>query len=117
MGWRRERTLTYPAIAYGSWETKRIYNRIGSNNTDKALLQHAKLSKANTDLVKEKEKLEKKYKVADKKLEDITVNNEKIEQLKKDNTLNITTLSSCEQHIEKLQGELKEARELAVQLQ
>jgi predicted O-linked N-acetylglucosamine transferase (SPINDLY family) len=82
-----------------------------------ALLQHAKLSKANTDLVKEKEKLEKKLKLADKKLEDITVNNEKVEQLKKDYTLNITTLSSCEQQILKLQGELKEARELAEQLE
>jgi DNA repair exonuclease SbcCD ATPase subunit len=81
-----------------------------------ALLQHAKLSKANTDLVKKKEKLERRLKLADKKLEDITVNNEKVEQLKKDYTLNITTLSSCEQQIVKLQGELKEARELAVQL-
>ena len=81
-----------------------------------ALLQHAKLSKANTDLVKEKEKLEKKLKLADKKLEDITVSNEKVEQLKKDYTLNISTLSSYEQQIVKLQGELKEARELAVQL-
>ena len=82
-----------------------------------ALLQHAKLGKANTNLVKEKEKLEKKLKKADKKLEDITLNNEKAKQLKKDYTLNITTLSSCEQQILKLQGELKETRELAVQLE
>ena len=81
-----------------------------------ALLQHAKLSKANTDLVKQKEKLERRLKLTDKKLEDITVNNEKVEQLKKDYTLNITTLSSCEHQIVKLQGELKEAKELAVQL-
>ena len=81
-----------------------------------ALLQHAKLSKANTDLVMEKKKLERKLKLADKKLEDITVSNEKVEQLKKDYTLNISTLSSSEQQIVKLQGELKEARELAVQL-
>jgi hypothetical protein len=33
-----------------------------------AFLQHAKLSKANTDLAKEKEKLEKKLKAADGKL-------------------------------------------------
>jgi hypothetical protein len=81
-----------------------------------ALLQHAKLSKANTDLVKEKEKLEKKLKSADKKLEDITVSNEKVEQLQKDYALKITSLSSCEQQIGKLQSELNEARELAVQL-
>ena len=39
-----------------------------------------------------------------------------MERLQKDYTLNISTLSSCEQQILKLQGELKEARELAVQL-
>ena len=82
-----------------------------------ALQQHAKLGKANTDLVKEKEKFKKKLKVADKKLEDIIVNNEKVEQLKKDYTLNITTLSSCEEQIVKLQGELKQSRKLAVQLE
>jgi mannitol-specific phosphotransferase system IIBC component len=67
-------------------------------------------------LVKEKEKLEKKLKSADKKLEDITVSNEKVEQLQKDYALKITSLSSCEQQIGKLQSELNEARELAVQL-
>ena len=82
-----------------------------------ALQQHAKLGKANTDLVKEKEKFKKKLKVADKKLEDIIVNNEKVEQLKKDYTLNITALGSCEQQIVKLQGELKQSRELAEQLE
>ena len=82
-----------------------------------ALQQHGKLGKANTDLVKEKEKLKKKLKVADKKIEDIIVNNEKVEQLKKDYTLNITTLSSCEEQIVKLQGELKQSRKLAVQLE
>jgi hypothetical protein len=80
-----------------------------------ALLQNAKLNKANNDLIEEKAKLEKKLKATDEKLEDITVNNEKVKQLKKDYTLKITTLSSCEQQILKLQGELKEARELAEQ--
>ena len=82
-----------------------------------ALQQHGKLGKDNTDLVKEKEKLKKKLKVADKKIDDIIVNNEKVEQLKKDYTLNITTLSSCEEQIVKLQGELKQSRKLAVQLE
>jgi hypothetical protein len=89
-----------------------------------ALLQHVDLSKTNNDLsqtnndlLRDKENLAKKLKTAKKKLEDITVNNEKVKQLKKDYTLNITTLSSCEQQIVKLQGELKEARELAVQLE
>jgi chromosome segregation ATPase len=82
-----------------------------------ALLQNAKLNKANNDLIKEKGKLEKKLKASNEKLEDIRVNNEKVEQLKKDYTLNITTLSNCEQQIGKLQSELKEARETAAQLQ
>jgi uncharacterized alpha/beta hydrolase family protein len=80
-----------------------------------ALLQHVNLSENNNDLIEEKGKLEKKLKATDEKLEDITVNNEKVKQLKKDYTLKITTLSSCEQQILKLQGELKEARELAEQ--
>ena len=82
-----------------------------------ALLQHAKLSKTNTDLAKEKEKLERKLKAANEKLEDIRINNEKVGQLQKDYTLNISTLSNCEQQIKRLQGELKEARELAEQLE
>jgi hypothetical protein len=60
-----------------------------------ALLQNAKLNKANNDLTKEKGKLERKLKGSNEKLEDITVNNEKEEQLRKDYTLNITTLSNC----------------------
>ena len=82
-----------------------------------ALLQNAKLNKANNDLTKEKGKLEKKLKASNEKLEDIRVNNEKVERLQKDYTLNISTLSSCEQQILKLQGELKEARELAERLE
>jgi hypothetical protein len=82
-----------------------------------ALLQNAKLNKANNDLTKEKGKLEKKLKASTEKLEDIRVNNGKVEQLQKDYTLNIATLSNCEQQIGKLQSELKEARETAEQLQ
>ena len=82
-----------------------------------ALLQNAKLNKANNDLTKEKGKLEKKLKASNEKLEDIRVNNEKVERLQKDYTLNIATLSNCEQQIGKLQSELKEARETAEQLQ
>ena len=48
---------------------------------------------------------------------ELRVNNEKVEQLQKDYTLNIATLSNCEQQIGKLQSELKEARETAEQLQ
>jgi chromosome segregation ATPase len=82
-----------------------------------ALLQNAKLNKANNDLTKEKGKLEKKLKASNEKLEDIRVNNGKVERLQKDYTLNIATLSNCEQQIGKLQSELKEARETAEQLQ
>jgi myosin heavy subunit len=82
-----------------------------------ALLQNAKLNKANNDLIKEKGKLERKLKAANEKLEDIRVNNEKVGQLQKDYTLNISTLSNCEQQIKRLQGELTEARELAEQLE
>ena len=82
-----------------------------------ALLQNAKLNKANNDLIKEKVKLEKKLKTSNEKLEDIRVNNEKLERLQKDYTLNIATLSNCEQQIGKLQSELKEARETTEQLQ
>jgi hypothetical protein len=60
------------------------------------LLQNAKLNKANNDLTKEKGKLEKKLKASNEKLEDIRVNNEKVERLQKDYTLNIATLSNCE---------------------
>ena len=49
-----------------------------------ALLQNAKLNKANNDLIKEKGKLEKKLKASNEKLEDIRVNNEKVERLQKD---------------------------------
>ena len=82
-----------------------------------ALLQNAKLNKANNELIKEKGKLERKLKASNEKLEDITVNKEKVEQLRKDYTLNVATLSNCERHIGTLQSELNEARELAEQLQ
>jgi len=60
-----------------------------------AILQNAKLNKANNDLTKEKVKLERKLKAANEKLEDIRINNERVEQLQKDYTLNIATLSNC----------------------
>ena len=52
-----------------------------------ALLQHANLSKTNNDWIREKVNLAKKLKSADEKLEDIRVNNDKTEQLKKDYNL------------------------------
>jgi chromosome segregation ATPase len=80
-----------------------------------ALLQHVNLSENNNDLIEEKGKLEKKLKATDEKLDSIRVDSEKTEQLRKDYNLNVTALG--EQHIDKLQSKLREAREQSEQLQ
>ena len=82
-----------------------------------ALLQHVNLSKSNNDLIEEKEKLEKKLKATDVRLESSKVDSGKTEQLRKEYDLKVTALDKCELHINKLQGELKDAREQAELLQ
>ena len=79
-----------------------------------ALLQHVNLSKSNNNLTEEKEKLEKKLKATDISSK---VDSGKTEQLRKEYNLKVTALDKCELHKEKLQSELKEAKELAEQLQ
>ena len=81
-----------------------------------ALLQHVNLIKNNNDLTEDKEKLEKKLK-ADLKLESSKVDSGKTEQLIKEYNLKVAALDRCELHIDKLQSELKEAKEQAEQLQ
>ena len=82
-----------------------------------ALLQHVNLSKSNNDLIEEKEKLEKKLKATDVRLESSKVDSGKTEKLRKEYDLKVTALDKCELHINKLQGELKDAREQADLLQ
>jgi hypothetical protein len=82
-----------------------------------ALLQHVNLSKSNNTLIEKKEKLEKKLKATDVRLESSKVDSGKTEQLRKEYDLKVTALDKCELHINKLQGELKDAREQAEQLQ
>ena len=82
-----------------------------------ALLKHVNLSKSNNTLIEEKEKLEKKLKATDVRLESSKVDSGKTEQLRKEYELKVTALDKCELHINKLQGELKDAREQAEQLQ
>ena len=82
-----------------------------------ALLQHVNLSKSNNNLIEEKEKLEKKLKATDLRLESSKVDSGKTEQLRKEYNLKVKALDKCELHIDKLQSELKEAKEQAEQLQ
>jgi hypothetical protein len=82
-----------------------------------ALLQHVNLSKSNNDLNEEKEKLEKKLKATDIRLKSSKVDSGKTEQLRKEYNLKVKALDKCELHIDKLQSELKEAKEQAEQLQ
>jgi hypothetical protein len=63
-----------------------------------ALKQHVNLSKSNNDLIEDKERLEKKLKATDEKLENIKVDSEKTEHLRKEYNLNVTALDKCELH-------------------
>jgi chromosome segregation ATPase len=82
-----------------------------------ALLQHVNFSKSNSNLIEEKDKLEKKLKATDARLEISKVDSGKTEQLRKEYNLKVAALDKCELHIDKLQEELKEAKEQAEQLQ
>ena len=82
-----------------------------------ALLQHANLSQINSNLLKEKENLSKKLKTAEKKLEEIQKDNDEVEKLKQNYNTNLKLSADCDQHVAKLQIELKAAKEQAEQLQ
>jgi GTP1/Obg family GTP-binding protein len=82
-----------------------------------ALLQQVNLSKYNSDLIEEKERLENKSRATDEKLEEIRMNSEKTEQLQGNYNLNIKLLADCDTLAEKLQPELKKTKEFAAKLQ
>ena len=81
------------------------------------LLQHANLSQINNNLLKEKENLSKKLKTAEKKLEEIREDNYEVEKLKQNYNTTLKLSADCDQHVAKLQIELKAAKEQAEQLQ
>ena len=100
-------------------KTKFEVNNVIANNNEKnnvcgPCLQHVNLSKSNNDLTEEKEKPEKKLIATD--LSGKT-DSGKTEPLRKEYDLKVAALDKCELHINKLQGELKDAREQAEQLQ
>ena len=82
-----------------------------------ALIQHANLSQINSNLLKEKENLSKKLKTAERKLEEIRKDNDEVEKLKQNYNTNLKLSADCDQHVAKLQIELKAAKEQAEQLQ
>jgi chromosome segregation ATPase len=82
-----------------------------------ALIQHAILNQINSNLLKEKENLSKKLKTAEKKLEEIRKDNDEVEKLKQNYNTNLKLSADCNQHVAKLQIELKAAKEQAEQLQ
>ena len=74
-----------------------------------ALLQHAGLRKTNTELIREKEKVEKKWKAAEEKLKEGRDELSKLDQGKKDNATNLKLLDDCQNHVDSLQEQLKDA--------
>ena len=82
-----------------------------------ALLQHANLSQINSNLLKEKENLSKKLKTAEKKLEEKQKDNDEVEKIKQNYNTTLKLSADCDQHVAKLQIELKAAKEQAEQLQ
>jgi len=74
-----------------------------------ALLQHAGLRKTNTELTKEKEKIDKKWKAAEEKIKEGRDELNKVDQIKKDNVTNLKLLDDSQNHVESLQEQLKEA--------
>lgn len=68
-------------------------------------------------MIKDKEKLEKKLTKIRRKLDDTRKDNDEIEKLKQNYTTNLKLSADCDLHVEKLQKELTEAKELANQLQ
>ncbi|EFX70927.1 hypothetical protein DAPPUDRAFT_112259, partial [Daphnia pulex] len=77
--------------------------------TREALLQQAGLRKTHTELIKEKEKVDKKWKAAEEKLKEQREDINKLDQLKKDNVTNLKLLDDSQNHVETLQQQLREA--------
>ncbi len=77
--------------------------------TREALLQQAGLQKSHTELIKEKEKVDKKWKAAEEKLIEQRDDVNKLDQLKKDNATNLKLLDDSQNHVETLQQQLREA--------
>jgi hypothetical protein len=77
--------------------------------TREALLQQAGLRKTHTELIKEKEKVDKKWKAAEEKLKEQREDINKLDQLKKDNATNLKLLDDSQNHVETLQQQLREA--------
>ena len=73
-----------------------------------ALLQHAGLKKSNTELTKEKEKLEKKWKAAEEKLKENRDELNKLDQVRKDNSTNLKLLDDSQTHVEALQKHIQD---------
>jgi hypothetical protein len=68
-----------------------------------ALLQQAGLRKVNTELIKEKEKADKKWKAAEEKLKENRDELNKLDQVRKDNSTNLKLLDDSQRHVETLQ--------------
>jgi hypothetical protein len=77
--------------------------------TRETLLQHAGLRKTHTELIKEKEKVDKKWKAAEEKLKEQREDINKLDQLKTDNATNLKLLDDSQNHVETLQQQLREA--------
>jgi chromosome segregation ATPase len=77
--------------------------------TREALLQQAGLRKSHTELIKEKDKVDKKWKAAEEKLKEQREDINKLDQLKKDNVTNLKLLDDSQNHVETLQQQLREA--------
>jgi hypothetical protein len=65
--------------------------------------------KTHTELVKEKDKVDKKWKTADKKIKEQREDIDKLDQLKKDNSTNLKLLDDSQNHVETFQEQLREA--------
>lgn len=74
-----------------------------------ALSQQAGIRKTNNELIKEKEKVEKKWKAAEERLKDQRDELSKLDQIRKDNATNLKLLDDSQNHVESLQEQLKEA--------
>jgi hypothetical protein len=74
-----------------------------------SLLQHAGLRRTNTELLKEKDKLEKKWKAAEEKIKESRDELSKLDQLKKDNATILKLLDDSQTHVEKIQEQLQDA--------
>ncbi len=73
-----------------------------------ALLQHAGLRKSNTELTKEKEKFEKKWKAAEERLKENREELNRLDQVRKDNSTNLKLLDDCQTHVEALQKHIQD---------